>query len=166
MKTLKLLLKAIAKSLNGLAKQVDRATKEITKLEAAQAKKTKAAAKKKAPRKAAKKVAKKAAKRPAARKAAPKKAAAKKAAPKKAAAKRKVAKKAAPRKAAPKKAAAGASTVLDAVLKVVAGSKDGATIAELKSKTGLESRQLSNALYKLTKRGKIKAKSRGLYISA
>ncbi len=165
MKKLKEQLKAIAKSLTGLARQVDRATKEIVKLESSQVRKVKAAVKKRAPRKAAGKVAKKAAKRPAARKAAPKKAAAKKVAPKKAAAKRAVAKKAAPRKAAPKKAAAGAGTVLDAVLKVVAGSSDGATIAELKSKTDLESRQLSNALYKLTKRGKIKAKSRGLYIT-
>jgi hypothetical protein len=95
---------------------------------------------------------------------------------KKAAAKKKAAKKAVARKAAPRKkaaakkapakkaAAAGQSTVLDTVLEVVKKSRNGATIAKLREKTKLESRQLSNALYKLSKRGLIKAKSRGLYI--
>ena len=49
---------------------------------------------------------------------------------------------------------------------VIQKSRDGADIASLKSQTGLESRQLSNALYKLTKKGLIKSKSRGVYISA
>ena len=89
------------------------------------------------------------------------KAPAKKAAPAK--------KKAAPakKKAPAKKAvAAGKETVLDSVMGVIAKSKDGADIASLKSQTGLESRQLSNALYKLTKKGMIKSKSRGVYIKA
>jgi predicted Rossmann fold nucleotide-binding protein DprA/Smf involved in DNA uptake len=100
---------------------------------------------------------------PAKKKAAPAK---KKAAP----AKKKAApakKKAAPakKKAPAKKAAtAGKETVLDSVLAVIGKSKDGADIASLKSQTGLESRQLSNALYKLTKKGMIKSKSRGVYI--
>jgi hypothetical protein len=34
----------------------------------------------------------------------------------------------------------------------------------LKAKTGLNPRQLSNALYKLSKKGTIVAKSRGLYV--
>jgi predicted Rossmann fold nucleotide-binding protein DprA/Smf involved in DNA uptake len=52
------------------------------------------------------------------------------------------------------------------VLDVIKRSRNGATIAALKTKTELESRQLSNALYKLSKKGKIKAKSRGVYIKA
>ena len=88
------------------------------------------------------------------------------------AAKKKAAKKAAPpkaRKAAPKKKAAPAkaakkSTVLDAVYEVVRRARNGATIAQLKEKTGLNPRQLSNALYKLSTRGKIAAKTRGVYI--
>ncbi len=84
------------------------------------------------------------------------------------AAKKKVAKKAAAKKAAPKKAAvkktAKKSTVLDAVYDVVRRSRNGATIAQLKQKTGLNPRQLSNALYKLSTRGKIEDKQRGLYI--
>ena len=84
------------------------------------------------------------------------------------AAKKKVAKKAAAKKTAPKKKAvkktAKKSTVLDAVYDVVRRSRNGATIAQLKQKTGLNPRQLSNALYKLSTRGKIEAKKRGLYV--
>lgn len=83
-------------------------------------------------------------------------------------AKKKVAKKAAAKKAAPKKKVvkktAKKSTVLDAVYDVVRRARNGATIAQLKQKTGLNPRQLSNALYKLSTRGKIEAKQRGLYV--
>ncbi len=102
------------------------------------------------------------AKAPAAKKAAPAK---KKAAPKKkAAAKKKAPAKRAVKKAPAKKAAK--ATVLDSVMAVINKSRSGATIANLKSKTGLESRQLSNALYKLSKKGMIKSKSRGVYVKA
>lgn len=88
---------------------------------------------------------------------------------KKAAAKRKkaVRKVAVRRKAAParrKAAPAKGNTVLDTVFNVIKRSKKGATIATLKTKTGLDSRQLSNALYKLSKKRKVHAKSRGLYV--
>jgi predicted Rossmann fold nucleotide-binding protein DprA/Smf involved in DNA uptake len=94
-------------------------------------------------------------------KSAPKKKAVKKAAAKKA--KKAAPKKAASKKAAPKKAAKK-STVLDSVYDVVRRARNGATIAQLKQKTGLNPRQLSNALYKLSTRGKIVAKSRGVYV--
>lgn len=61
-------------------------------------------------------------------------------------------------------AAAKGTTVLDSVFDVIRRSRNGASIAKLKEKTGLEARQLSNALYKLSKRGKIEAKSRGHYV--
>ena len=115
--------------------------KQIDKLESAKPKAAKKAApKKKAAKKAAKKIAKKVVKKTPKKPAAPKKAVAKQA------------------------AAASKSTVLDTVLDVVKKSRTGATISKLKEKTGLDSRQLSNALYKLSKRGKIEAKSRGLYV--
>jgi hypothetical protein len=100
---------------------------------------------------------------PAKEKAAPKKKAAakKKAAPKKAAPK-----KAAEKKAAAKTAGADKNTVLDSVMAVINKNRGGANIATLKEKTGLESRQLSNALYKLSKKKLIKSKSRGVYIKA
>lgn len=76
------------------------------------------------------------------------------------------AKKAAPAgKAAARKAApTGGKTVLDSVYDVISRSRKGASVAQLKEKTNLNARQLSNALYKLSKKGQVYAKSRGLYV--
>jgi predicted Rossmann fold nucleotide-binding protein DprA/Smf involved in DNA uptake len=69
------------------------------------------------------------------------------------------------RKPASKRAAISrGKTVLDTVLDGIKRSRKGATIAQLKAKTELDARQLSNALYKLTKKGLIRAQSRGLYV--
>ena len=86
---------------------------------------------------------------------------AKKAPAKKAAVKKVVAKKAPTRK---KTAPAGGKTVLDSVLDVIKRSRKGVSIADLRSKTKLDARQLSNALYKLAKKGKVTTKARGLYV--
>ena len=95
------------------------------------------------------------------KKAAPaKKAVAKKKVAKKKAAKKKVVKKAAVKKAAPAKQV----TMLDTVFDVIKRTKKGVTVTQLREKTKLDSRQLSNALYKLTKKGAIQTKSRGLYV--
>ena len=137
MKKVQTQLKTVAKTLVSLADKIEKLNAAIAKAPAPKA----APAKKKAA------VAKK------------------KAAPKKAVARKKPAPKA---KKAParKPVAKGKETVLDAVMGVITKSRDGADIASLKTKTGLESRQLSNALYKLTKKGMIKSKSRGVYIKA
>jgi predicted Rossmann fold nucleotide-binding protein DprA/Smf involved in DNA uptake len=91
----------------------------------------------------------------------PKKSAPKKAKPK---AKKSPAKRAPKKKAAPrKKSSAQGASVLDAVFDAVKRSRKGASITQLKNKTGLQPRQLSNALYKLSKRGDIVAVSRGVY---
>ena len=79
---------------------------------------------------------------------------------KKTVAKKKVVKKAAAKKAAPAKQ----ETMLDAVFDVIKRTKKGVTVSQLREKTKLDSRQLSNALYKLTKKGEIQTKSRGLYV--
>ena len=89
-----------------------------------------------------------------------KKTVAKKKVAKKKVAKKKVAKKAAAKKAAPAKQV----TMLDAVFDVIKRTKKGVTVTQLREKTKLDSRQLSNALYKLTKKGAIQTKSRGLYV--
>lgn len=78
----------------------------------------------------------------------------------KAAARRPAAKKPKAGRAAPTKG----TTVLDSVFSVIKRSKKGVTIAQLKDKTDLDARQLSNALYKLSKKGQVYAKSRGLYV--
>lgn len=81
---------------------------------------------------------------------------------KKAAAKRKPAP--ARKPAAKKASAAKGKTVLDTVYNAIKRSKKGATVAQLKQRTKLDARQLSNALYKLSKKGQVYAKSRGLYV--
>ncbi len=91
---------------------------------------------------------------PAAKKTAAKKAVAKKTPVKKAATKKTPAKKAAPTKQL---------TVQDAVFNTIKRTKKGVTVAQLKEKLDLNAKQLSNTLYKLSKKGKIEAKSRGLY---
>ncbi|MBU0544917.1 MAG: hypothetical protein KKH97_06240, partial [Proteobacteria bacterium] len=68
-------------------------------------------------------------------------------------------------KVAAKKPAAVQGTVLSSVLSTVKRSKNGVAIAKIKEKTGLSPRQLSNALYKLSKSGKIASKERGIYIA-
>ena len=80
------------------------------------------------------------------------------------------AKKAAAKKATPAKKAAAKKTapaqkvaVLDSVFDAIRKAGKGINIAALKAKTGLNPRQLSNALYKLSKRDMIVAKLRGLY---
>ena len=60
--------------------------------------------------------------------------------------------------------AARGSTVLDSVFNAIKRNKKGVNIAQLKARTSLDPRQLSNALYKLSKKGTIVAKSRGLYV--
>jgi len=79
---------------------------------------------------------------------------------KKAAAKKPAAKKAAVKRTA----SAGGKTVLDTVFEAIKRSKKGVTVAQLKTKTQLNARQLSNALYKLSKKGMVQAPSRGLYL--
>ena len=87
---------------------------------------------------------------------------AKKAAPKKKAVPKP--KTAAAKKTVKRAARAKSTTVLDSVLTVIKRSSKGVGIADLKAKTKLDSRQLSNALYKLTKKGMVRAKSRGVYV--
>jgi predicted transcriptional regulator len=79
--------------------------------------------------------------------------------------KKAVAKKTAVKKATVKKAApAGGKTVLDTVFDAIKRSKKGVTVTQLKTKTQLNARQLSNALYKLSNKGMVQAPSRGLYV--
>ena len=144
MKKLKVQLNTVSKSLANLSKQVDKITKQLDKLKAPKATPAK---KKKAP--ARKAVAKK--------KAPAKKAVAKKKAP----ARKAVAKKKAPAK---KAAAKTKATVLDTVFGAIKRARKGITVAALKEKTKLNPRQLSNALYKLSNKGMIAAKSRGIYV--
>ncbi len=143
-------LMAISTTLSSLVQKMEKIAKAIEKGsgKAAPAKKAKPVKKAKAPAKKAKAATKKV-----------------KAAPKKKAARKKAAKKAAP---APAKAnastVAGGKTMLDSIFGMISRSRSGITVERLKKRAGLEARQVSNALYKLTQKGKIKTISRGLYV--
>ena len=135
MKKVKAQLKVLSKTLVSLSKQVDKISKQVDKM--------KPAAKTPVKRKPV------AAKKPATRRT-------RAAAPKRTATRT--------RAAATTTRAARGSTVLDSVYNAIKRSKRGVSIAQLKTKTGLDPRQLSNALYKLSKKGTITAKSRGIYV--
>lgn len=159
MKKLQAQLKAVAKTLASLTKKIESVIGQLEKTGAAAAKpvkKAKVAVKKAVKAKTARavKVAK-AAKPKKAVKAVKAKKATK--APKAAKAPK------APKAPKAKKADAEQGTVLDLVYDVVKNAEDGASIDTLKKKTNLEPRQLSNALYKLTKKAMIEARSRGVY---
>jgi len=55
--------------------------------------------------------------------------------------------------------------VLETIFSLISNHKNGLDLQSLKEKTGFEARQLSNALYKLTKRGRVEAIERGKYIA-
>ena len=155
MKKIKDPLKTIAKSLLSLSKKVEKIAKQADALMPSK------------PVPAAKKAV---AKKTVAKKTAPKKAVAKKTLAKKTATKKTVAKKTAAKKTAAKKKPPAAKVappkqlaVLDSVFDSIKRAKKGVTVAQIKEKLDLNAKQLSNALYKLSKKGKIEAKSRGLY---
>lgn len=77
---------------------------------------------------------------------------------------KKTKKKAAAPKKTTKSKAASAPSVIDAVFSAIKKTRKGITISEIKTKTKLESRQISNAVYKLSKRGQIKTTKRGVYV--
>lgn len=146
MKDVQRKLLAISTKLSSLADQVEKMVKaiEAESAKAVTVKRAKTALKAKAPAKKAR-----AAKKPARAKAAPKKKAAEKPAP--------------AAEEAKSAAAAESATLLDNIFGMVSRSRSGITVERLKKRTGLEARQVSNALYKLTKKGKIESLSRGVY---
>ncbi len=150
MKKVKDQLKTIAKSLLSLSMKVEKIAEKVDALRSVK------------PAPAAKKAV---TKKTPAKKTATKKTSAKKAVAKKTPAKKAVAKKTAAKKKTPAAKAAPPKqlTVLNAVFDTIKRTKKGVTVAQLKEKLDLNAKQLSNTLYKLSKKGKIEAKSRGLY---
>jgi len=145
-------LLAISTTLSSLVKQVEKMaeTIETESTKAAPANKMKAAKQAKAPTKKAKAPAKKAKARAKNAKVPVKKEAVKNAVP-------------AASEAKPTATAEG-QTMLESILGMISRSRNGVTVDQLKKRTGLAARQVSNALYKLTKKSEIETLSRGLYI--
>jgi predicted Rossmann fold nucleotide-binding protein DprA/Smf involved in DNA uptake len=65
-----------------------------------------------------------------------------------------------------KKPASSSVTNTTAVLRAIGNSKAGVSSASIQAKTGLSARQVSNAVYKLKKAGRVKSVKRGAYIKA
>lgn len=57
-------------------------------------------------------------------------------------------------------------TAADKIFSIIRKSKKGINTKDLMKKTGYERKSISNAIYKLTKQGKIKTVSKGVYIKA
>jgi hypothetical protein len=57
-------------------------------------------------------------------------------------------------------------TAVDTVLDTIKHSKQGIDFAEIQAKTGYEEKKIRNIIFRLNKAGKIKRKSRGVYIGA
>ena len=59
-----------------------------------------------------------------------------------------------------------ALTAIDIVLDVIKRSKQGIGFAAIKAKTGFDEKKIRNIIFRLNKIGKIKRKSRGIYIAS
>jgi hypothetical protein len=56
------------------------------------------------------------------------------------------------------------ASAADAVLAVIKNADSGLGIAQIQNKTGFDEKKLRNIIYRLNKTGRIKRKSRGLYV--
>jgi len=59
-----------------------------------------------------------------------------------------------------------AMTAIDIVLDAIKRSKQGVDFAAIQAKTGFGEKKIRNIIFRLNKTGKIKRKSRGIYIAA
>ena len=59
-----------------------------------------------------------------------------------------------------------AMTAIDIVLDAIKRSKQGTDFASIQAKTGFDEKKIRNIIFRLNKIGKIKRKSRGIYIAA
>jgi uncharacterized protein (UPF0335 family) len=57
-------------------------------------------------------------------------------------------------------------TAVDIVLETIKRSKQGIDFAQIQVKTGFDEKKIRNIIFRLNKTGKIKRKSRGIYIAA
>ena len=57
------------------------------------------------------------------------------------------------------------TTAFDQVLEAIRGFKQGAGLLEIQTRTGFDDKKIRNIIFRLHKSGKIKRKSRGIYIA-
>jgi hypothetical protein len=58
---------------------------------------------------------------------------------------------------------ASATTAMDTVLAIIQRAHEGATVVEIKAKTGFDDKKIRNIIFRLTKLGRIVRKARGVY---
>jgi len=75
----------------------------------------------------------------------------------------KLRKKTTPKKATPRKKA---TSPFDTVVGIVRRSRKGVNVASIREKTGFDDKQIRTYIYKAKRQGKIKNKSRGVYVSS
>ena len=59
-----------------------------------------------------------------------------------------------------------AYTAVDIVLDTIKRSKQGINFAQIQAKTGFDEKKIRNIIFRLNKTGRIKRKSRGVYIAS
>jgi len=69
-------------------------------------------------------------------------------------------------KNAPKKKKNSKLTATDKVMSIINRSKKGVSVQVLIKKTGFDQRKIANILFRISKMGKIKSVSRGVYVGA
>ena len=57
-------------------------------------------------------------------------------------------------------------TAVDIVMETIKRSKQGVDFAQIQAKTGFDEKKIRNIIFRLNKTGKIKRKSRGIYIAS
>jgi hypothetical protein len=55
-------------------------------------------------------------------------------------------------------------TALESVLGIIKRSRDGASFKDIQIKTGFDDKKIRNVIFRLNKMGRIKRKSRGIYV--
>ena len=75
----------------------------------------------------------------------------------------KLRKKTTPKKATPRKTA---KSPFDTVVGIIRRSRKGVNVASIREKTGFDDKQIRTYIYKAKRQGKIKNKSRGVYVSS
>ena len=55
---------------------------------------------------------------------------------------------------------------VDVVLETIRHTKEGVDFSQIQAKTGFDEKKIRNIIFRLNKTGKIKRKSRGIYIAA
>ena len=60
----------------------------------------------------------------------------------------------------------GAVTALDTIYDIIKRSRNGSSFKDIQARTGYDDKKIRNVIFRLNKMGKIKRKSRGVYMAS